>query len=310
MKPINIILDTDIGNDCDDIMALALLLWGQKNGLCKLSAITYSQTSPHAVSVINSVYRYHDETPPPIGLMPFDEEVRDYYCKFVADKFAISEDYEVECETAVRVFRKALALNEEKSVICAVGPFTNVAALLNSEPDDISTLNGVELVKEKCSKMVVMCGSGFERADMHYPEWNALVDPVATKTVMAKCPVDMVILPAEVGSEMLTGKALVEKYEDSTPLTRSFLAYEDARRGRPSWDPATVLYVLEGCMDRFIESDIGFVCVTDKGATYHYKNEFGHCRYLKLNLLEGETEDDAKRRIAKIMDDRVTSIMY
>lgn len=309
MKKIDVIFDTDIGSDCDDIHALSLLIWGQKAGLCNIKAVTYCQVSPHGVAVINSVFRYFNEEIPPIGLMPKKREMRDCYCQVLAEKFGKPEDYEVECLSAVAQMRKTLAESDGDVVICAVGPLTNIADLLNSQPDCYSDLDGVELVRQKCKSIVSMCGGRMEEEGKHIPEFNAFVEPEATRTMFEKSPVEVIVSPVELGLETLTTKELVAKYDGTDPLTLSYLQFIDGREGRPSCDPVTVLYMLLGCEDWFYLSPWGEVTVEDDGATYFAAKEGGLHRYLTQKILDGETEEQARRRVAVFMDDKVGSIM-
>ena len=49
-----IILDTDIGVDCDDAVALAMLIGFAKSGHCSIEAITTSTTRRGAVASVRA----------------------------------------------------------------------------------------------------------------------------------------------------------------------------------------------------------------------------------------------------------------
>ena len=66
-------------------------------------------------------------------------------------------------EEPVPVLRNALAAAQDGSVvISSVGFLTNLANLLTSPPDEISDLNGQDLVRQKVRLVAVMGG--------YYPE--------------------------------------------------------------------------------------------------------------------------------------------
>ena len=303
MKKTDFIFDTDVGNDCDDMMALAYLVYAKRHLGVALKAITHCAKSPHGIAAIRALLRHLGEAVPPLGEMPIEAVERDNYSKAVAERFATPEDY-APVPDAVSVLRRALT-ESENAVICAVGPLTNIAALLESEGDEISPLDGVSLVREKCAKMVLMAGDFVLLEDgTSKPEFNAKVDAHATAVVARLCPVPLVFSPFELGLNMLTGKPAMEKYGESTPLSLSFMRYGDTylKGGRHSWDPATAVYAVEGCGAYFEDSRCGTVTVDAAGATYMKDDPCGLHRILTVKPRAGKTEAEAKTAIAAYID--------
>lgn len=291
MEKKKIILDTDVGSDCDDMLAIAYLVYAAKNLGCELSAITYSHTCPHAIASIRALLRSLDSPIPPIGRMDCEWQEKENYSKAVAEKFALKQDYE-DVSSAVKVLRRALVENE-KSVICAIGPLTNISNLLQSDGDEISPLNGVELVKEKCEKLVVMGGRFTDEENgERFSEWNFKIDLDATKTFTEMCPVPALFLPFEVGVKVLTGGKVMEKYGENTPLSLSFLRFASAkeRGGRFSWDPITAVYAVEGCKDWLEESACGEVRVDENGVSRFVEKKKGLHKILKFNSRREQAE--------------------
>ena len=136
------------------------------------------------------------------------------------------------------------------------------------------------------------------------PEFNAFIDVAATQKTVALCPVPMVFLPFETGLGMLTGKPMMDTYGDKTPLSLSFVNYRHAKEqgGRHSWDPATVLYVVEGAGDFFEESVGGRVSVDEEGRTVFTPKENGPHSVLTIKPHDGMTETECKARIAAYID--------
>lgn len=304
MEKIDLIFDTDAGSDCDDIMAMAYLLYAKRNLNINIKAVTHCLSTTYGVPAMRSFFRYFKEEIPEVGKMVGGATLKDGYCKEMAEKFAAKEDYE-EAPDAAKVLRRALATSETKCVICAVGQFTNIAALMESTADEISPLNGVELVKEKCSKFTIMAGKFKEdETGTRTADWNIKWDVPATKTFFELSPVPIVILPSETGKPVITGEDAVKKYGDSNPLTQSFLVWHGGEiSGRHSWDPMTAIYAVEGTREFFNESEKGNVSLTDEGVTY-----FEPCNEGKFTILTLKS-NDVIPTIEKYIDDCAESIL-
>ncbi len=302
MKKLDFILDTDVGCDCDDMMALAYLIYAKRHLNVNIKAITHSNTCESGIPCIRAMFRELGEEIPVMGEMYCDLEAYDNYSGAAAEKFAAEEDFEP-AEDAVKVLRRALA-ESERAMLCAVGPFTNIAKLLESNGDEISPLDGIALVKEKCEKLVVMAG-GFVAGDdgKNIPEWNVLVDAPASAKMVKLCPVPMVFLPFETGLDMLTGRPIMDKYGEDNVLSLSFNRCFDTkeRGGRHSWDPATLVYAIEGCRDFFVESEQGNVSVDEKGRT-EFSHGDGMHSILTIQNIQDADEQAAKDRIAAYID--------
>jgi hypothetical protein len=122
-------------------------------------------------------------------------------------------------------------------------------------------------------------------------------------------PVDVIVSPVELGLTTLTAKNIVNKYNGQDPLTFSYLQFPDGKTGRHSCDPVTVLYMLYGVCDYFTESKKGNMTVCDNGATYFTEDAGGNCTWLSQRVLDNETEEQSRARVAKLMDSAVESIM-
>src|SRR5215831_6246729 len=64
-----IIFDTDIGNDVDDALALAMLHALQSRGECRLIAVTVTKDNPWAVPYIDLVNTFYGRANIPIGMV-------------------------------------------------------------------------------------------------------------------------------------------------------------------------------------------------------------------------------------------------
>lgn len=308
MNKKNIILDTDIGGDCDDVLALAYLLQAHNKEMCNLIGITYgsfSARSPECIRAICRQYGHDDDIP--VGILKdYPEEYKDndgVYAGAVAEAFPVPE---LVYETAVNLMRKLLAKikKTEKVTIVAIGPLPNISALLNSQADEISPLDGISLVKEKVKEFAVM-GCDFSHENGINPtnkdntpvaEWNIRCDVEASKTLVLKSPVPIVFLPFEAGNNMITGAAMVKRDGRTKPASLSYIIHGSSN-GRHSWDPATALYAVNGAEPWFTLTPPGDVYIDDKGVSSFIERDGGLHFYLKCKLPQAE--------IAKEIDDMV-----
>ncbi|MCK5738276.1 nucleoside hydrolase, partial [bacterium] len=157
-NPISIIYDTDIGTDVDDAGALAILHImadkGEANILATISANQNSFSAP-AIDVINTYYGRPDL---PIGSSKTGPDPEQWYHKIVPD-YPHNLKNGNDAPEAVALYRMILAAQPDNSVtIVAVGWLTNIADLLDSPPDNYSSLNGKELVAAKVKELVSMGG--------------------------------------------------------------------------------------------------------------------------------------------------------
>src|SRR5580698_9717268 len=158
--PLRIIFDTDMGNDVDDALALAMLHAFASRGEVKLLAVTVSKDNPWAAEYVRMVDEYYGRGTIPVGLVHDGKEKDDgHYVKQVCmmhgrklNPAAVSD--------AVELLRKTLAGEKDGEVtLIQVGFSTNLARLMDSKPDRYSILNGMDLIKKKVRLLTIMAGN-------------------------------------------------------------------------------------------------------------------------------------------------------
>lgn len=289
------------------MMALAYLIYAGRHLGVNLLAVTHCLSGNYGIPAIRAFFRHYGEPIPAVGKAVNGVTLPDRYCYAVTDRFGIPEDL-LSIPDAFPTLRRALAECDGKCIICAVGHFTNIAQLIRSEGDEISPLNGSELLREKCEKLVVMAAKFRENENgIHDSDWNIRKDVPSARIMFDECPVPIVVLPSETGKYMMTGMALSQKYDKNDPLAVSFSEFltnvgVPVSDGRHSWDPAAAVYAVEGCKEYLVESGRGNISLTDGGVTYFTPDENGNITVLTNLLLDGETEADSKTRMAKYID--------
>ncbi len=274
----NVVFDTDIGPDCDDVGALMLLLNMEKEGLCTLSAVTHSTSSPFGCGCVDAICRAEGRDDVPIGTL----KRGGVCCGFNDGKYneVISGLYENrfsdgrEAPDAVRVMRQAFVENDEVLLI-AVGPLGNIADFLQSGPDDLSPLSGIELARAKCPRFV--CMGGMLNGDRR--EFNFIVEPEATRFVLANWPTEIEFSEFSVGADVETGATLSQTLGRLHPAALAYALYSP--HGRASFDQTAVYQAILPENDLFTLSERGWMNLDDQKATVWTPDPAGRHRWFK-----------------------------
>lgn len=286
-----IIFDTDIGGDCDDAGALAIIHQAVAGSFARLLAVTVSTRDPWAVACADAINRYYGNIVP-IGLCqrapigdPTMAEFLERYGKHIAENFENKYlQRPTECsmqqgfaypEKAVELMRRLLVCNTgSKITLVVVGSCLNLASLMESEGDHISPLTGIELMQAQVDKVVLMGGLFAENAT---PEYNIKTDIPSAKIVFERCPVPIAISHFDVGLRLMSGGRLVEEAPEN-PAAEAYRFHVGGKRH--SWDPIAAFYAVYGCAGVFSDHRVGRVAVDDQGVTHFEENEGGTHRLI------------------------------
>ncbi len=276
----NLILGTDWWDDCDDCVAVRLLARYVRDGKVNLlgvginACMEYSAASIHAMLMSEGVRV-------PVGVArdatDFGSEQR--YQKRLA---SYTEEYKNNegAEDAVRLYRRLIAEADGPVEIMEIGFLNVIAGAIESQPDDISDKSGVELFKEKVSKVWVMGGKWDEDGGKENNFFKNERARRASSVFCEKCPVPVTFLGFEVGNTVLTADNLKEP-----DILLDALRDHGSGEGRLSWDPMLVMLALIGD-----EAEAGYdtVCGTasvelESGANHFEINENGLHKYVIKN---------------------------
>ena len=160
--PLRVIFDTDMGNDIDDALALAMLNNYVDLDMADLLAVISSKDHPYSAKYIDLLNTWYGHGNIPIGVVVKGKKPQDSkYANPVVDMekdgvpvFKRSMSDETVLPEAVDLYRSLLASSPDSSVvIITVGVSTNIARLIESGPDEHSPLSGMELVSQKVALM-------------------------------------------------------------------------------------------------------------------------------------------------------------
>ncbi len=296
-SPVPLIFDTDIGNDCDDVLALGMIHALQSRGECKLLAVTLTKDNPLAAAFVDAVNTFYGRGDIPIGVC--HSKVTPDDGKFNVLASAMDDGKQryphdlisgKDAPDAVKLLRKTLASAADRSVVIAqVGFSTNLANLLDSSADEISSLNGVDLVKQKVRLISIMAGAfkliPHEGKMVEHREYNVVMDIPACKKLTAKSPVQIVWSGFEIGLALpYPHQSILNdfNYVKRHPLAEAYTLYIPPPHDRPTWDLTSVLYAVRPNDGYFDLSPLGQVQVADDGLTNFTATADGRDRYLIL----------------------------
>lgn len=230
-----VIFDTDIGPDCDDAGALAVLFELAKKYEVKILGIANCTSNPYGNGAIRAIADYYGYEDIKIGQHKGYEILKDNYeyNKPVTKKYCKYENSAIHVESALDFYESALKKAEDDSVtVISVGPLTNIAEILGNQP---------ELFNKKVNSIVAMAGK-FPKG----MEFNIKCDPAAAKTVFEKFKHIIVCSGFEIGSKIKTG---FFREHENNPVYDSYKNYIGGKEPpylRESWDLTAVYYAFEG----------------------------------------------------------------
>lgn len=271
-----IVFDTDVCNDVDDVLALAMLHSLQSRGNCELLAVTISTPDELAASFVEAVNTFYGRPGIPIGLTRArikHEPSRYLHLAASVDEGKPRYPHAGKQGDAVpppaAVLRKVLSAQPDQSVVIVqVGYFSNLAALLESSGDAECPLDGVELVRRKVRLLSTMAGT-FGPGPRDF-EFNVMQDQAAARTVARRWPTPVVWSGKEVGLALRYPASSIERdygYVAHHPVAEAYNLFEPAPHHRPCWDLTSVLYAVFPDRGYFELSRPGMVTIEDDGHT-------------------------------------------
>lgn len=283
--PVPVIFDTDIGNDIDDALALAMLHSLESLGESKLLAVTITKDCQWAAPYVDLVNHFYRRPAIPIGAVRNGKTPKDtpmiqvpaqrkrpdgayVYPRKVSNAAVVPD--------AVTVLMKALERASDRSVVVIqVGFSTNLARLLEAP-------EGKGLVARKVQLLSVM-GGAFAGGK---PEYNIKTDIPAAKKLFAEWPTPIVASGYEIGESILYPARSIEKdfrYVADHPIAEAYRNYMKMPYDRPTWDLTSVLYGVRPSGGYFSLSAPGLIVVEPNGKTRFDSTPRGTHRYLIVN---------------------------
>ena len=269
-----LIFDTDIGNDVDDALALAMLHSFASRGEIRLEAVTITKDNPWAARLTSAIDAFYGRARIPIGIVHNGQTKDDGYLKKAID--AGHYQYEDHPEEAVALLRRVLESSADGSVIIVqVGFSTNLAHLLDAP-------GGRNLAAKKVKRLVVMAGD-FTGGG---PEYNVKIDIAAAQKLAAEWPTPVYWSGFELGRTIKYPARSIERDfgpPGRNPVADSYRVYQRMPYDRETWDLTAALYAIRPDDGYFAVSPAGRVTVDARGMTTFRPDAAGRHFVLSVN---------------------------
>jgi len=205
VKPVPIVLDTDIGSDIDDAFALALVLESPQLDLRAVTTVSGDTQARARIAAKMLWESGRKEVPVAAGEPGGKLDISQAHW---ADGFTSPS---LGSEKAIDLMKQKIDRSHGKMVIVAIGPLSNVAALLQSYPQE----------KKKIRQIVLMGGSlsrGYYPGSGQIAESNIASDIPAARAVFSS-GIPILMAPLDVTARLqLEAPNLQRLFAHSTPL--------------------------------------------------------------------------------------------
>ncbi len=229
---LNVILDTDTYNECDDQFALAYMIRSQD--IFNIEAITiapFSRPSKHVTTVNSQELSYH-EVLKICKLLDFDTTDK----VFKGSLDYMQNNYDDNNDAVNKIIE--ISLKNNKTYIMAIGAITNVALAIKKEPKIVDRIEIIWL-------------GGHSLLQNNNLEFNFQQDVKAVQTVFSST-VKLTVIPCKnVASNLVTSVYELEhhlknKNELCNYLIQRFCddGYTDLRDRRVIWDISVIAYLI------------------------------------------------------------------
>jgi purine nucleosidase len=271
---INILIDTDIGDDIDDAFALLLAVKSQKINITGISTV-YRNSAQRAQIAARLLKKLQCEgievcagidnpEKEPLKMYSFEKVENGkiqipHYMPSMADEEYSQEDVADFIEKRVQRYKDL--------VILAIGPLTNIASWIKKYPQSA----------KKIKELVIMGGS----TNTSRCEWNFRCDPEAAKIVLdAKIKTTMV--PVDVTEKCTLSQNIIDQFSASqdegvklvVQMMNKYLSDFNYTRPVCLHDPLTLGAILEDICD-FEKYDCSVRVEKDRGSVEMVQSDDG-----------------------------------
>ena len=249
-RSVKIIYDTDMGNDVDDALALAMLHSLQNPGESELLAITATKDHDEVAPYLDAINTFYGRGSIPIGVTGSGvTPERSRFTGVALERMMMSTftprfKHRGACAFSGSSVTRELGRAADNSVVIVqVGFSTNLAGLLQTDGDEYSSLSGLELVEQKVKHISIMAGTFALIEGQVHLEYNIVQDIPSAQYLAKNWPTPIYWSGFEVGLAIRYPAISIENdfnYLDRHPIPESYQAYIPTPHERP-WDLTSVL---------------------------------------------------------------------
>lgn len=289
-QPIPFIIDSDFSSDVDDALAISVACHFEHLGLIDIRGVALCCTSSRGAHAMSALLGQHKIWDVPIACdvdtgIPIGSKYHMGMTRYPHNTTYFAD--------MVNYYRMMLASSIEKVNIIVTGQMVNINALLNSEGDVHSPLNGYDLIREKVDTIYFVGGKSDGRLEnnIFYGGSGDVPNQYHGNTKVAECaknvtdnaPCRIVFMEADiVGSFCVGGFYEKEDKKCNDIITKALKDY-GTTYGSASFDPFGVfIAVMEsnGLLENYcIELQPGTMRINLNGTSYFTPNEPTHNHY-------------------------------
>lgn len=274
-EPVNVILDTDMDSDIDDVAAMGLLHFFADQGEVEILATVSCSSNERSIEVVDAVNTFFNRSEIPVGVPKEGAPKHSWILRgdLLSEEFPHDANVQ-NSPSAVGLYRKILAGQPDNSVvIITLGYLNNLYDLLISAPDQYSSLGGAELVAKKVKAYYCMGGS--YPADNKIPGdvkyGNFRPDPASTAYVVENWPTKLVFTGGgDFAAAIKHGNGLKGLAENNIVRRAYELAKGDVTKdwSHHSADILTVWTAIRGTESEFFENTHGYNEIDEYGRNF------------------------------------------
>jgi hypothetical protein len=226
-----VIFDTDIGSDCDDAGAMAVLHALADAGELRILGVIYSSGKiKYGVGVCDAINTYYGRGDLPLGQYKGDDvgDTTDSYSRAIATATnRLGHDTVADAPDLVFTYRKLLKSQPDGSVtILTVGHPHGLVHLMRDP-------RRMKLIRAKVERWVAM-GIGWN--------FDAVGMAANSEELLQKWPLPFFVSPD--GTDIKTGHRRLPLTPESNPVREAYRLWHTALvDGRSSWDQLATLFV-------------------------------------------------------------------
>ncbi len=297
-RPRAVILDTDIGPDCDDVGAVVTLIHYAKTYQIPILGVCNCTSNATGTGTIDAIFRHCGMETPALGQWskPGFMAAPAYhkYNDAVAERF--SPDYRngtLKVEDEVTFYRRLLAgAPDDGVIIITIGMLNNLAALLKSPADRFSPLTGEELIRKKVNCVVSMAAILPQGR-----ECNVVEDYKSAEAVFADWPTPIYLSDFHIGFQIITGYADITDPAqiEANPLVYAYHLHTQTGNNS-SYDLTAVQFAVLGEGEFYGLGEPGrleFYAEVPNlpDATRFVPDEAGQCRFMQKRVADSVIAD-------------------
>lgn len=269
-----VILDTDIGPDCDDAGAIAILFHLQKQYGFTIKGMVNCTSNPYGTKALQTLCKYYGYHNILIGEYDkfdgFGNQIK--YNKYLSEN--ILPKLSGKDNTVIKstdLYRSVLEHSEDNGiVVITIGSFLTVSE---------SIKENTELWNKKVHAVISMAGCFNQKKR----EFNAVWNIKSTQYFFNTFNNTIICTGLELGADIITGFPHMAIPNAYNPVKMAYYLFTEGQNTRPSWDLTAVLFAVEGVSQYLRLSAPGDITFTDEGITEYKPSITGKHFYMIKN---------------------------